>query len=61
MGGDGGTYEEEGEVEVSEGCPGEEELNGVVDELELVTSVRQRHSVMGGFRRTCSSNIRKMF
>ena len=29
------THEEESEVEVSEGGPGEEELNGVVDELEL--------------------------
>ena len=34
MGGREGTYEEEGEVEVGEGCPGEEELNGVVDELQ---------------------------
>ena len=29
------THEEESEVEVGERCPGEEELDRVVDELEL--------------------------
>jgi hypothetical protein len=29
------TYEEEGKIEVRERCPTEEELHGVVDELDL--------------------------
>lgn len=42
-----GTHKEEGEVEVGEGCPGEEQLDSVVNELELQDPLAEKALARG--------------